>query len=55
MNIYRMEAYDSIRCRYVCIGFIDFMLKDKIWLDFTNLFSPNGYEKNDELIVKYFQ
>ena len=51
MNIYRMEAYDSIRCRYVCIGFIDFM----ILFDFTNLFSPNGYEKNDELIVKYFQ
>ena len=26
-NIYRMWTYDSIMCGYVCIGFIDFMLK----------------------------
>ena len=25
-NIYRIQAYDSIMCRYFCIGFIDFML-----------------------------
>ena len=24
-NIYRMQAYDSIMCGYLCIGFIDFM------------------------------
>ena len=28
-NIYRISAYDSIMCGYSCIGFIDFMLKDK--------------------------
>ena len=28
-NIYRIQAYDSIMCGYVCIGFIDFMLKGK--------------------------
>ena len=28
-NIYRIRAYDSIICRYFCIGFIDFMLKGK--------------------------
>ena len=33
---------------FVCIGFIDFMLKSKIWLDYTTLFSPNEYEKNDK-------
>ena len=26
-NIYRIQAYDSIMCGYVCIGFIDFILK----------------------------
>ena len=26
-NIYRIQAYDSITCRYICIEFIDFMLK----------------------------
>ena len=41
-------------CRYFCIGFIDFMLKGKSLLDYTNLFSRNDYEKNDKIIVKYF-
>ena len=42
-------------CRYFCIGFIDFMLKSKSLLEYTNLFSPNDYEKNDKIILKYFQ
>ena len=31
-----------------------FMLKDKSLFECTNLFSPNGYEKNDKTILKYF-
>ena len=54
-NIYRIQAYDSIICEYVCIGFIDFMLKGKSLLDFANLFLPNDYEKNDKIILKYCQ
>ena len=50
-----MQAYDSIICRYFCTGFIDFMLKGKCLFDYTNLFSPNDYEKNDEIMLKYFQ
>ena len=50
-----MQAYDSIMCGYFCIGFIDFILKGKSLLDYTNLFSPNDYEKNDKIILKYFQ
>ena len=46
-NIYRIQAYDSTKCEHFCIGFIDFML-----LEYTNLFSPNEYEKNDKLILK---
>ena len=41
-------------CGYFCIGFIDFMLRGKSLPDYTNLFSPNEYEKNDEIIRKYF-
>ena len=37
-----------------CIGFIDFMLKDKSLLDYTNLFSPNDFEKNDKVILNFF-
>ena len=42
-------------CGYFCIGFIDLMLKGKSLLDYTNLFSPNDCEKNDKIILKYFQ
>ena len=35
--------------------YFEFMLKGKRLLDYTNVFSPNEYEKNDELILKYFQ
>ena len=54
-NVYRIQAYDSIMCGYFCIEFIDFMLKDKNLLDYTNLFSPNEYLKNDKMILKYFK
>ena len=30
------------------------MSKGKCLLDYTNLFSPNKYEKNDKIILKYF-
>ena len=53
-NIYRTQAYDSIMCRYFCIEFIDFMLKGKSLLEYTNLFSLNDYEKNDKITLKYF-
>ena len=53
--IYRIQTYDSIMCGYFCIGFIDFMLKGKSLVDYTNLFSPNDYEKNDKITRKCFQ
>ena len=42
-------------CGYVCVGFIDFMLKGKSLLDYTKLFPPNNYEKNNKIVQKYFQ
>ena len=33
-NIFRIQAYDSIMCRYFCIGFIDFMLARKTYKSF---------------------
>ena len=42
-------------CGYFRIGFTDFTLKGKRLLDYTNLFSPNDCEKNDKIILKYFQ
>ena len=44
-----MKAYDMIMYGYLCIVFIDFMLKGQSLIDYTNLFSPNEYENNDEI------
>ena len=54
-NIYGIEAYYSAMCVYICIDFINFMLKGKSILKYTNLFSPNKYKKNNIIILKYFQ
>ena len=51
-NVYRIQTYDSVMWGYYCIRFIDFMLKDKSLLDYANLFSPNGYEQNDKILLK---
>ena len=34
--------------------FIEYMITRKTLLDYTNLFSPNDYKKNDKIIHKYF-
>ena len=36
-------------CGYFCIGFIDFMLTGKKLTDYTNLFSPHDFDKNDHI------
>ena len=53
-NIFRIQAYYSIMCGYFCIGFIDFMLAGKTLTEYTNLFSPNNFKKNDDIILNYF-
>ena len=41
-------------CGYFWIGFIDFMLAGKKLSDFTTLFSPDDFDKNDYIILRYF-
>ena len=54
-NIFRIQANNSVMCGYFCIGFIDFMLADKKLTDYTNLFSPYDFDKNDSIILSYFK
>ena len=54
-NIFRVQAYNSVVCGYFCIGFIDFTLANKKLTDFTNLFSPYDFDKNDQTILSYFK
>ena len=58
MSTCRIRANDLVMCGCVYIGFqefISFMLKGTSLLDYTDLFFPNEYEKNDRAILKYLQ
>ena len=53
-NIFAIQAYDSIMCGYFCIGFTDFILAGKSLTEYKNLFSPNNFKKNDDIILNCF-
>ena len=44
-NIYRIQEDNSTMYENFCIGSIDFMLKDRRLLDYTNYFFPKKYKK----------
>ena len=54
-NIFRVKSNDSIMCGYFCIRFIDFIFAGKKLTDFTSMFSPYDFEKNDNIILSYFK
>ena len=39
---------------YFCTGFLDFMLARITLTDFVNLFLPNNFKRNDDIMLKYF-
>ena len=53
-NIFRIQAYELIMCGYFCNGLIDFMLAGKTLTGYANLFSPNNFKKNDDIMLNYF-
>ena len=52
INIFRIQADNSIMCSYFCIGFIDFVFAGKSLIDFTSLFSPYDFKKNDKITFR---
>ena len=54
-NIFRIQAYDSIMCGYFCIEFINYMFDGKSLIDFTSLFSPYDFKKNNQIIKRIFK
>ena len=54
-NIFRVQANNSIMSGYFCNGSIDFMLAGKKLTDFTNMFSPHDFKKNNDIILSYFK
>ena len=49
INIFRVQANDLVMCGYFCIGFIGFVLAAKNLTDYTSLFSPHDFRKNDDI------
>ena len=47
-SIYRIQSYDSIVCGYFCIGCINYMFMGKSLTDYTNIFPPSNFKKNDD-------
>ena len=41
-------------CGYFCIGFINFTFNGNSFTDYTSLFSPNDFKKNDDIVLKHF-
>ena len=41
-------------CGYFCIGFFNYMFNGKSLTNSTNLFSPNNFKKNDDIILNDF-
>ena len=54
-NIFRIQDNESIMCGFYRIAFKEYMLAGKTLLDYTNLFSPDDYKKNEKVIHKYFK
>ena len=53
--VLRIQDDDSIVYGFYSIVFIEYMIAGKTFLNYTNLFSPNDYQKNGKIIYKYFK
>ena len=54
-NIFRIQADNSIMCGYFYIVLIDFMFASRKLIDFTSLFSPYDFKKNNKITITYFK
>ena len=53
-NIFKIQANDSVMYGYFCIGLINFMFNGNSLTGFNNLFTPNDFKKNDDIMLNYF-
>ena len=54
-NIFRIQAYDSIMRGYFCIEFINYMLKGKTLLDYTNTFLLMTLKRTIKLLKEFLR
>ena len=55
-NIFVIQINNySIRCEYLCIRFIDFVLAGKTLNDYAGLLWPYEFRKNVKIILNYIK
>ena len=54
-NIFRIQSDDSVMCGFYCIVIVEYIISGKTLLDYSNLFSPNDYQKKDKITYKYLK
>ena len=54
-NIFKIKDNESIMCGIYFIASVEYMLAAKTVFDYTDLFSPNDYKKNDKIKYNYFK
>ena len=54
-NIFRVQASNLVMCGCFCYGFLDYKLSGEKLTDFTSLFSPHNFDKNDNIILSCFK
>ena len=54
-NVFRIQYYSSIICRFYCITFTEYTAAGKTLLDYTELLCPNYYKKNGNIIYWYIK
>ena len=47
MNVYRVQALNSINCGFICLYVLDNLLKKRKFIDILTDFDPKNYYKND--------
>ena len=50
----KMQAYYSKMCKYFCSVHVNFILRNKRLSVFTNSFSENNFNENDQLIPRFY-
>ena len=54
-NILGIQSDGCLMNGFYCFAFIQYMIAGRSLLDYTDLFSPNEYKKNDKIIYKSFK
>ena len=54
-NIFRVLSNEPMKSGFYCMTFMEYVIAGKFLLDYTNLFPFNDFQKNNEIILKFYK